>query len=467
MRARAVSLALPALAILSACALKDPPQRADVQRQAMPGVSAPDGWRSQGAGTSAVEDRWLASFRDPTLDALVAEALANNPDLLVAAARVEQAAAYVEAAESDLLPQVYAIGTISGKDSSSGTTDFGGVFASWEIDLWGRVRSGREAARAQFLSAALSEQYAQQSMAAMVARAWFLAIEARLQKNVADDMVVAAQKLVELARERQRVGVGNEYDVSLAEASLATYRDAAEQLDLAFRQSVQAVETLVGRYPATELEVAAALPELPGPVPAGLPSELLERRPDVVAAERRVAAAFFRVQETKAARLPTLKLTTSLSAISSDLVLLKERDDPVWGFGGRAAVPLYLGGELEAQVKVRTAEQKEAVAEYGRAGANAFAEVEGALSAGFALDARRPLLAQAVTENMRALELAQARYRVGSDDLRAVEQQQLRLFGARSTLLRVQSEQLVQRVNLHLALGGSFGDPIGIAAAGR
>jgi NodT family efflux transporter outer membrane factor (OMF) lipoprotein len=289
-----------------------------------------------------------------------------------------------------------------------------------------------------------------------VAKAWFVASEARLQKGVADDMVAASEKLADLARQRQRIGVGNEYDVSVAEASLATYRDAAEQLGLSFRLSVQAIETLVGRYPAAELDVPAALPNLPGPVPAGLPSELLERRPDVVAAERRVAAAFFRVQETKAARLPTIKLNTSFSSLSSDLVLLKERDDPVWGFGGRVTVPLYLGGGLKAEIKVRTAEQKEAVAEYGRAGANAFSEVESALSASFALEAREPLLTQAVNENERALQFAETRYRVGSDDLRAVEQQQMRLFSAKSALLRVQSEQLVQRINLHLALGGNF-----------
>jgi outer membrane protein TolC len=294
-------------------------------------------------------------------------------------------------------------------------------------------------------------------MAAMVARAWFLATEARLQKGIADEMAVSAEQLVRLARERQRIGIGNEYDVSVAEASLATYRDAAEQLGLSFRLSVQAIETLVGRYPAAELDVPGALPPLPGPVPAGLPSELLERRPDVVAAERQVAAAFYRVQETKAARLPSISLTGAFSTLSSDLVLLKERDNPVFGFGGRATVPLYLGGALQAEVKVRTAEQKQAVAEYGRAGANAFADVEKALSAGFAAGTREPLLRQAVAENQRALDLAQVRYRVGSDDLRAVDQQQLRLASAKSALVRVQGEQLVQRVNLHLALGGNFG----------
>jgi len=456
MNAQAVLLLVLAATLPAGCALKSPPERADVQAEALPGLQPPDAWRSGSATAGPVGDAWLAAFRDPRLDALVAEALANNPDLLAAAARVEQAAAYVESASSSLYPQVNAIGNFSGKDSSSGTLNFAGVFASWELDLWGKVRSGREVARLQLMSTELATAWAQQSMAAMVARAWFLASEARLQKGLADDMVAASEKLVNLARERHRIGIGNEYDVSVAEASLATYRDTAEQLGLAFRQSVQAIETLVGRYPAAELDVPAALPDLPGPVPAGLPSELLERRPDVAAAERRVAAAFFRVEEIKAARLPAISLTSGFSALSSDLVVLKERDDPVWGFGGRATVPLYLGGGLQAEVKVRTAEQKEAVAEFGRAGASAFSEVEKALAAGFALDAREPLLVQAVTENDQALRLAETRYRVGSDDLRAVEQQQLRLFGAKSALLRVQSEQLVQRVNLHLALGGSF-----------
>ncbi len=456
MNTRALILLALAASLPVGCALKSPPKQEEVATQALPGVQLPDAWKSPVTGGAPVADDWLATFDDPHLNALVEEALANNPDLKVAAARVEEAAAYVEEAGSTMKPQISAVGSVSGSNASGSGLNFGGIFASWEIDLWGKVRSGREGARMQLLTAELSNQYARQSLAAMVARAWFLATEARLQKGVADDMVASAQKLLDLANERMRVGIGDDYDVAAAEASLATYRDTAAQLDLSFRQSVQAIETLIGRYPAAELDVPAELPALPGPVPAGLPSELLERRPDVVAAERRIAAAFYRVEEVKAARLPTISLTGSFSSISSDLIVLAERDNPVWGIGGRATVPLYLGGALDAEVEVRTAAQKEAVAEYGRAGANAFAEVEKALSANFALETRRPLLARAVTENERGLKLAETRYRVGSDDLRAVEQQQLKLFNARSSLVRVEGEQLVQRVNLHLALGGNF-----------
>jgi outer membrane protein TolC len=227
-------------------------------------------------------------------------------------------------------------------------------------------------------------------------------------------------------------------------------------LDLAIQQALRALEALAGRYPAAALRVPAQLATLPGPVPAGMPSELLERRPDVVAAERRVAAAFYRVEEAKAARLPRISLTASVSSISSDLFVLKDRDNPVWSVGASLTAPLFLGGQLQAQVETRTAEQKQALAEYGRVGARAFGEVENALSTAFVLEDREVILRQAVAANARALELANVRFRVGSGDQRAVQQQSLALHAARTALLRVQAERLVQRVNLHLALGGSF-----------
>jgi outer membrane protein TolC len=193
---------------------------------------------------------------------------------------------------------------------------------------------------------------------------------------------------------------------------------------------------------------------------------LLERRADVVAAERRVAAAFNRVEEAKAARLPKISLTASGSNISSDLFVLQDRDNPVWSAGASLLAPIYQGGALQAQVEIRTAEQKQALADYARVGLRAFGEVENALASEFALTAREQILAQAVADNARAAELAQVRYRVGATDLRAVSQQQLALLATRTTLLRVRSEARVQRVNVHLALGGDFEIPPAATAGG-
>jgi multidrug efflux system outer membrane protein len=221
-------------------------------------------------------------------------------------------------------------------------------------------------------------------------------------------------------------------------------------------QALRALEALLGRYPAADVEVATQLVKPVGPVPAGLPSELLERRPDVVAAERRVAAAFFGVKEAQAARLPTIKLTASVTSLTSDMVVLQDLDQPVWSLGGSLLQPVFHGGALQTQVRIRTAEQKQAIAEYGRIGARAFAEVEDALSAEAGSARRANVLARAVAENQTALEFAQQRFKVGSGDMRAVSQQQLALLGTNSALIRMQSERLVQRVNLYLALGGGF-----------
>jgi len=445
-------------AALAGCALKSPPPREDIAREALPNLKVPERWAepSEAAGPVAPTP-WLATFGDPQLEALVRETLASNPDLRVAAARVEQAQGYVKSAGATLYPQVSVLarggGALSG-DSSG--LEGAGIFANWELDLWGRVRAGRASASEQYASAALDAEFARQSLAAMVAKSWFLATEARLQKNIAEGMAASAGRQISLAQDRLRVGSGDQNDLTLARASYATYRDSVRNLEFAYRQSLRALEALAGRYPAAALEVPANLAPMPGPIPVGMPSELLERRPDLVAAERRVAAAFYRVEEAKAARLPRIALTAAGTSISSELFVLQDRDNPVWSAGASLTAPLFLGGQLQSQVEIRTAEQKQALANYGAVGARAFGEVESALSASITLQEREEILTEAVTENEKALEFANQRYRVGAGDLRAVQQQSLALSAARTALLRVQTERLVQRINLHLALGGSF-----------
>lgn len=455
MRALAATLML---CLVTGCALDSPPKREDLVKDAAPNLKVPEAFAETGAPVGALgAGGWLRSFNDAQLDGLVQETLKNNPDLRIAAARVEQASSYVKLAGGTLYPQVNAMarggGTLSG-DSSG--LEGAGIFVNWELDLWARVRAGRASATAQYESAQLDAEYARQSLVALTAKSWFLATEARLQKAIAEDMVDSAGRNLNLAEERLRVGRGDQNDVTLARASHATYRDSVRNLEFAYRQAVRALESLAGRYPAGALAVPAQLASLPGPVPVGLPSELLERRPDVVAAERRVSTLLYGVQEAKAARLPRISLTAAVSSISSDLFFLKERDNPVVSAGAAINIPLYLGGQLQAQIETRTAEQKMAVAEYGRIGARAFAEVETALSAGFTLEDREAILREAVRENTQALEYANVRYRVGAGDMRAVQQQALALSASRTALLRVQTERLVQRVNLYLALGGGF-----------
>ncbi|HEY7379150.1 MAG TPA: efflux transporter outer membrane subunit [Steroidobacteraceae bacterium] len=442
---------------LSGCVLKAPPSAEDLTKEVAPSTPLPSEWTAAGAKAGEVQNSWLATFDDPQLNDLVAEAIKQNADLRAAAARVEQAEAYVKVAGGQLYPTVDALGKAGGKMSGD-SSGLEGVLvsASWELDLWGRVRYGTRSAKEQYASAAADFAFAQQSLAALVAKSWFLLTEASLQHEILTEMVESATRLTDLAGDRYRIGIGSELDVASARVNLQTYRDSLRQVDLAREQAMRSLEVLVGRYPAARIGTTTQLDNFPPDVPAGLPSELLERRPDVIAAQQRVAAAFSRYREAQAARLPKIALTASGSHLTSDFFVLQDRDNPVWSIGGSVFAPLFRGGALKAQAEVRSAEQKQAVAQYVTTALKAFGDVENALSSEVALQERETILASAVADGGQALRLSEIRYRVGSGDLRAVQQQQLAYYTTKMTLLRVQTERRVQRVNLHLALGGDF-----------
>jgi outer membrane protein TolC len=270
-------------------------------------------------------------------------------------------------------------------------------------------------------------------------------------------MARSSQEFVTLAEDRFRIGVGNEQDTALARATLGSFQDSARQIRLAHEQTSRALEVLLGRYPSAELETRQNLPPLPVDVPTGIPLDVLERRPDMIAAERRVAAAFNRVGESKAAQLPRIFLNAGAAALESDILQLKEDfENPVGSAGGKLVAPIYTGGALKTQVEITNSEQEAAILAYARSALNAINDVESALAAGQTLQQRFDGLQQVVDDNQRALELARNSYEVGRQDLRSVQQQQLSLYAATITRLRVQSEQIAQRINLHLALGGSF-----------
>jgi outer membrane protein, multidrug efflux system len=452
-------LALAMSLALAGCALDAPPDAKQLTETELAHATPPPTFKA-GGSPSAVQAGWLATFNDPRLLPLADEALVYNADLRLAAARVEAAAAALKAAGGALAPEVNFAARSGGKAvGASGQLSGLLVSASWEIDLWGRVRYGRAAADAQFASAQADERAARQAIVAALAKAWFVAAESELQRRVVTDMLRGSETLVKLSGDRLRVGAGNDLDVTQARINLQSFRDSALQIDYALAQSRRALELLLGRYPAAEIALPVELPELPPAAATGVPSELLERRPDIIAAERRFAAAFARVGEARAARLPKISLTAALSSLSSSTFVLHDSGETSLGGGATLLFPIFNGGQLAAQVELRTAEQKQAGAAYAQTAMKAFNEVETALASEASLAAREDVLRQGLSDNTRALDLEQVRYRVGSRDLRSVTQQQLAAYAANISLLRVRTEQRVQRVQLHLALGGDFVGP--------
>jgi multidrug efflux system outer membrane protein len=414
------------VALSAGCVLRKPPDATVIKDRALPSVNVPAQWTGGIPLPGVVVDDWLMTFRDDQLTSAVLEAIAHNADLRVGAARVEQARLHARLAGADLYPSVDLLAKRGGKMGGDGSGLHGAVLTMrWELDLWGRVRYGRAAAAADAASANADFEFSRQSIAAQVAKNWFLATEAGLQAEVARQGVRDSDELVRLAEARLQIGAGNAEDVYMARASTGTYRDALRQIDLSRVQAIRGLELLLGRYPAAAAGISPTLPGQPDAIPAGLPSELLERRPDVVAAERRVAAAFNRIHEAKAARLPAIAITGGASSISSSLFVLQDRSNPMWNLGANLLAPIYKGGALKTQVDIRTAEQEEAIAAYASVGIRAFGDVEQALAAELAAREREQILMQALADEQRALDLVRTRFKVGSTDLRFVTQQQL------------------------------------------
>jgi outer membrane protein TolC len=281
-----------------------------------------------------------------------------------------------------------------------------------------------------------------------------------LNVEAMEQMAEASRKLVGFAESRESVGVGTDSDTAVARANVSDMENQLEAAKYAKAQALRSLELLIGRYPAAEVNARTDFVAMPADPPVGAPLQMLERRPDVIAAERRVAAAFHRVGEAKAARLPQITLNLNIGAFDSEILALKEDyENPSGGIGARIVAPLYTGGKLTAQIEIRTAEQKEAVADYARTALRAINDVENSLAASQSLATRVSLLNRSYGEQSRALELTETRYRIGRTDQRAIEQQRLSAQSARMALVDVQSQQLIARVNLHLALGGSFEQP--------
>jgi multidrug efflux system outer membrane protein len=456
-----LAIAACAAAIAAGC-VSPPPAPEEIRKQALGEAKLADAWKGDAAAAGTVLDNWLATFGDSTLDALVREALVANPDLRVASARMRQAGELLVQAKAPLYPWLGVAGTGGFKESGGGgdpSSALQGVVAaaSWELDIWGRVRYGRNAAAEDNVSAQADFEFARQSIAAAVARAWFTAIQLTEQARLAKQMAESSGTLAKLTEDRERVGAGSDVDSAVARANAYSLEDAQAQAEYGRDQALRALELLLGRYPAAEIATRSDFVAMPPVPPVGVPLAMLERRPDVVAAERRVAAAFNRIGEAKAARLPAITLNLNFGYFESDILELREDfENPSGGIGARLLAPIFQGGRLQANVRIRTLQQEEALASYAGTALRALADVENALAAGRFLATRARALGAAYSEQQRALELTETSLRVGRADRRGLEQQRMSTANARIAMLAVQAEELSQRINLHLALGGSF-----------
>jgi multidrug efflux system outer membrane protein len=457
---------------LCGCALHKPPSQVAIVNQALPKATPLAPAWSAGSDTANVTDDWVKSFKDDELDVLVREAIANNLDLRQSAAQVEEARQSVIVVGSKLKPQIGATtgGATTRSSNAASSNEYQsnmeyGVI-SWEIDVWGQVRSQRAAVQENYEAVALDYAFARQSLAATTAKSWYVAIETRRLLALAQQSVDIYTNLLNLVKIRRAAGKVADLDVAEASYQLNEAQSQLIVMQGLYSEARRTLEVLVGRYPSAELAVAEQYAPLPPPVAPGLPSSLLERRPDIVAAEHQVLSAFRTEEAAKLALLPSFSFNFEGGRLSDQLLSVLGLNPWLIHSTVGMFVPIYQGGALRAQIRIATAQQDQAVAHFGGVALNAFDEVEVALTNERLLAEQLPHIENAVVDHTEAVRVAELRYRAGSMDLLSVLQLQEGEIQSQIELIKLGNAQLANRINLHLALGGSFdGSPPGATTA--
>jgi multidrug efflux system outer membrane protein len=438
---------------------------ATVSPTLQPAVDTPAAYNEGAArATPPLSAEWWDAFGSQELRELVAAALAGSPDLAIAIERVRQAEAQVRIAGASLFPTL-SVGASSsaratdsralGAQRSEGTS--AALSASYELDLWGRNAADVRSADASLRATAFDRDAARLTLIAGVATGYFEILSLRDRIAASRENLSIAERVLAVVESRARNGAVTQLDVERQQATVLSQRAALLPLELQEKQTLAALAVLVGRVPEGFDVKAASVTGMAVPVvQAGLPSELLVRRPDLASAEAQVASANGNVAAARAALLPSISLTAS-AGISS-VALLSFAGGPATAISLAVSVlqPIFDGGRLRGQVAISESQERQLVESYRKAILSAFADVEKALAAISRNGQREVLQGQILDSARNALRLAEIRYREGADDLLSVLEAQRTLFQAQDQLAQIRLDRLVDAVGLYKALGGGW-----------
>jgi multidrug efflux system outer membrane protein len=438
-----------------------------------PPVNAPETFRGEtknsASTNSFAELPWWQVFHDDNLQSLIRVALTNNYDLRIAVARVEQARAVVAEARSQFFPQVNYEGVagtgrnVSGGNTPSPTGTGGAIFAAdanatWEIDLFGRIRKLTESARAQFFASQEARRDVMISLIGQVAQNYFQLLALDRQLAIARDSTNSFGQSLKIFNERLQGGVASKLETSSAEALMDSAAATIPQLEEQIAMQENQLSVLLGKNPAAISRTNSIfenqnLPE----IPAGLPSALLERRPDIREAEQQLRSANAQVGVAVADFFPQLNLTGLFGEVSSDLTTFTSGGgDVAWSIAAGLTGPIFHGGQLRAQYAQARAAREQFALQYQSTVLNAFQEISDALISREKLAVARTYQGRAVDAYQEAVKIALERYRLGNADYYEVLQEQQLLFPAENSLVQTQLDQLLAVVQLYRALGGGW-----------
>lgn len=452
-------------ALLSGCALGP-----DYLR---PKVNAPDTFRGAAspAELNSLGDLpWWQIFDDETLKRLISVALANNYDLLIAVSRVEQARQVAAQARGQFFPQIGYDGTVAtGKNalltspSPNGgkTTDsaFLDISVFWEIDFWGRIRRLNEAARAQYLATEEGRRGVVVSLVSAVAQAYFELLELDLQLEIARRNTKTFEETLKIFSQRYEGGTGSKLETTSAEGLLATVAANIPEVERQIVLKENQINVLLGRNPGPVERNASLLRQsVPPEIPAGIPSALLERRPDIRQTEQVLRAANAQIGVSMANFFPQIGLTTFFGKVSPELSAFTAGSSNLWAVAGTMTGPIFQGGALVAQYRQSKAVWEEARLRYEQTALNAFQEVSNSLVSRDKFELARIQQSRAVEAYNEAVQVSTKRYVAGKASYYEVLQNQQQVFPAETLLAQTELNRLLVIVQLYKALGGGWQD---------
>lgn len=436
-----------------------------------PTVSTPTVFRgATGAAQEAsfADQPWWDIFRDKTLTYLVNTALTNNYDLAAAVARVEQAREIAAQARAQYFPAIsylslltYGHNQFTGSPASNlpGAQGFflGIARVAWEVDLWGRIRRTNEAARAELFASEEVRRGVMLTLMSEVSQAYFELLGLRYQLEIAQEATESYTATLKLFTKRLQEGIGNSLQTSRAAADLKTAAASVPELQRVIVLKEDQIRVLLGQNPGPiETKIKLLDEPVPPEVPSGLPSALLQRRPDVLASAERVRIANAQIGIAQAAFFPAIGLTTFFGKLSTPLADLASSNTNAWSLGATAAGPIYQGGALKARKRQAIANWQQVKSEYLNTSLNAFREVSDALVSREKYEATRAEQIGAVQSNQEAVRLAQMRFLDGISSYFEVLEAQQRLFPAKLALAATEINRRLVIVQLYKVLGGGW-----------
>ncbi len=435
-----------------------------------PALDVPTSFRDEQfqATNSLAELAWWTLYQDATLQDLIRAALTNNYDVRIAAARLEQADAYLMQSRSQLFPQAGYEGVgARGKNSFLGnptvaegltqSSFLGALNATWELDFWGRIRRLNESARAQYLASVEGQRAVVLALVGQVAQAYFELLELDMEQEIARRTVKSFQESLRIFTEKYEGGVASRLDTARAEAALAQAAASIPNLERQIADKENQINVLLGRNPAPVARQSQLLKQVvPPEVPVGLPAALLERRPDIRQAEQNLRAANAQIGAAVGDFFPKIGLTALFGGISKELSDITSGDAGTWSLGGNFTGPIFQGGRLRGQYRQAVAAAEEARLRYQQTALNAFQEVASLLIARQKYEEIRQQQERAVKALQEAVNVSLTRYQYGKANYYEVLEAQQQLFPAENSLARTELNQLVVVVQLYKALGGGW-----------